>query len=663
MKALFKITGLLALWLVMGMSSGLMAQTYTVNTTSLGVGGPTDISGSIDVMIENALNSANSGNTVVVNLDASGIINLNISLPVLTVTHPSGKITIQKDPSASVDQGIKRTGAVYAGFNVFLSEGDIDIKNLSIEGFNQGTAIYPAADGETPGDILISGNTYEKNTAGIQLFYSGKGSFAAVSLTGNTIEGFTSYTATPNAIGIRCELIESEENPSAKGTLDLTVQNNTISLYRYGMRIANVEAVTEATMDVTINNNTVSSCTNGISLSNYKEAYWTFTNNDISDCDVNGLRLNTYNWSYITDHTYSPFSSTFNMVEPGNSAGISANNTGNTIEECTYNAVLIDQMDEVYIVNMDLEGSVKGLEGMPYHIRENLISKPTGSPAVSFRPIWWQPGVNNDIPSSNPISATVDGSDVVLNYSLYGLEAANAPFKLEFFLADENRSLTSFLGNKSVATAAAVVDSETFTGLTTSAGDQIAMTITSLGGTDIGTSEVVYMPIQHESCDTCFSFRPQAGETYWISAWVYENHNEPVLNYQDANIQLNFVGALGTSVQFYPTGEIIDGWQRVVGKFTMPADVTLFNIQLNAHPTVETYFDDVRIHPFNGSMKSYVYDGDTFWLTSELDDNNYATFYEYDEEGGLVRIKKETSRGIVTIQETRSNTKKQEDGE
>jgi hypothetical protein len=55
-------------------------------------------------------------------------------------------------------------------------------------------------------------------------------------------------------------------------------------------------------------------------------------------------------------------------------------------------------------------------------------------------------------------------------------------------------------------------------------------------------------------------------------------------------------------------------------------------------------------------MKSYVYDGETFWLTSELDDNNYATFYEYDQEGGLIRIKKETARGIVTIQDTRSGT-------
>jgi hypothetical protein len=39
---------------------------------------------------------------------------------------------------------------------------------------------------------------------------------------------------------------------------------------------------------------------------------------------------------------------------------------------------------------------------------------------------------------------------------------------------------------------------------------------------------------------------------------------------------------------------------------------------------------------------------------AQLDENNYATFYEYDDDGTLVRVKKETERGIKTISETRS---------
>ena len=166
--------------------------------------------------------------------------------------------------------------------------------------------------------------------------------------------------------------------------------------------------------------------------------------------------------------------------------------------------------------------------------------------------------------------------------------------------------------------------------------------------------------IHRPPCD-CHSFQPEGGKVYWLSAWVQEEHPSQVKSYESVHLELNFLTDASSSfLDFYPTGEIIDGWQRIVGKFTMPMDVNELEIELNAHPVVDTYFDDIRIHPFNGSMKSYVYDGETFWLTSELDDNNYATFYEYDEEGGLIRIKKETARGIVTIQETRSNTIKKE---
>ncbi len=57
-------------------------------------------------------------------------------------------------------------------------------------------------------------------------------------------------------------------------------------------------------------------------------------------------------------------------------------------------------------------------------------------------------------------------------------------------------------------------------------------------------------------------------------------------------------------------------------------------------------------------MKSYIYDPVSLKLTAVLDENNYATFYEYDQEGTLIRTKKETERGIVTISENRQSNQK-----
>jgi len=119
-----------------------------------------------------------------------------------------------------------------------------------------------------------------------------------------------------------------------------------------------------------------------------------------------------------------------------------------------------------------------------------------------------------------------------------------------------------------------------------------------------------------------------------------------------------------STVEFRPYGAIIDGWQRISADFTIPLEATNMviglksRIQDQASANLNVYFDDIRIHPFDGNMKTFVYDPITQRLQSELDENNYSTFYEYDQEGGLIRVKKETEKGVFTIQETRSGNSK-----
>jgi hypothetical protein len=60
------------------------------------------------------------------------------------------------------------------------------------------------------------------------------------------------------------------------------------------------------------------------------------------------------------------------------------------------------------------------------------------------------------------------------------------------------------------------------------------------------------------------------------------------------------------------------------------------------------------MQPFNSQMKSYAYDQSNLRLMAELDENNYATYYEYDDDGTLIRVKKETERGVMTVKESRS---------
>lgn len=160
------------------------------------------------------------------------------------------------------------------------------------------------------------------------------------------------------------------------------------------------------------------------------------------------------------------------------------------------------------------------------------------------------------------------------------------------------------------------------------------------------------------ACDDCIpSFAPSTGD-YMVSAWVKEDQADAYTSsYMNSALTISFTGD-PTTYTLTPVGEIIDGWQRIEGKISIPAAATDISISLVAN-NVDAFFDDIRFFPFDGSMMSYVYDPESLRLMAELDERNYATLYEYDEEGKLVRVKKETERGIMTIQENRDNIKKQ----
>ena len=163
-------------------------------------------------------------------------------------------------------------------------------------------------------------------------------------------------------------------------------------------------------------------------------------------------------------------------------------------------------------------------------------------------------------------------------------------------------------------------------------------------------------------CETCIgSFAPIPGQKYLVTAWAKEVGALPTkTTYDNPQLSLLFNDVNNTVLgPFIPTGDIIDGWQRIEVEFVVPSSAQEMEI-LFGSVSGEVLFDDIRVLPFNSNMKSFVYDPINMRLVAELDERHYATFYEYDEEGQLIRVKKETERGIMTIQETKSNTSKPE---
>lgn len=152
------------------------------------------------------------------------------------------------------------------------------------------------------------------------------------------------------------------------------------------------------------------------------------------------------------------------------------------------------------------------------------------------------------------------------------------------------------------------------------------------------------------SNDQALGFAPVPGKKYLLSMWVMDSQlSSNKIN--SLTVTINGT-AIDLSTKVVP---VVEGWKLLEIPFTGRAsNFELALDVLNGNVSI----DDVRIAPFDSHLKTFVYDDVSLKLTSELDENNFATFYEYDEEGTLVRTKRETEKGIMTIQENRQSLRK-----
>ncbi len=172
------------------------------------------------------------------------------------------------------------------------------------------------------------------------------------------------------------------------------------------------------------------------------------------------------------------------------------------------------------------------------------------------------------------------------------------------------------------------------------------------------TNSYTQCPYEINKCEDCltgfnpiYDTIPGADNRFVLDAWVKTTDDL-------ATINIGVKPFMGTQVDyvFSPKNSAIDGWKRIYEVFEWEQNTDLFSVTFNnAAGNGDAYFDDLRIYPFEANMKSYVYHPSSLKLMAELDENNHASFYEYDQEWNLVRVKKETERGIVTLNENRQS--------
>lgn len=140
------------------------------------------------------------------------------------------------------------------------------------------------------------------------------------------------------------------------------------------------------------------------------------------------------------------------------------------------------------------------------------------------------------------------------------------------------------------------------------------------------------------------------GRTYRVSVWIHEDSPS------DAKLEVNLGGTSSeTWSSSYSADEsdavlTVGDWQLLNLDVYIPADYASdtapdFEVTLEAGVAAAGYFDDLRVHPVDASITSYIYDETRGLVLFSLDGDNIYTRYEYDASGSVIATYQETTLG------------------
>ena len=335
-----------------------------------------------------------------------------------------------------------------------------------------------------------------------------------------------------------------------------------------------------------------------------------------------------------------------------------------------YSSVITDQNGRVEAVSANSKQHFLATENFELHsprlVKDHfsmLYSSTSSSTSDNFIGVSYLTSAENLNTQSEAI--LVEGDAHSGNYSIY-LKGDNSGASYPYNINYNNDLLTSLvsreLGTQSVPpsgthTLATAVDYDN-----EKTANSLALTISPTEKTEAegsnGTNELV-VPIfpssiiDNQAGDMFDDFKPMEDAIYHFSAWVKEAlPTEKPYHGLSPSILIKEAGPSGMQVSNFQQGKPINGWYQISGTFTVPS--AQFELVLNGG-IWGALFDDIRMHPIDANLKTFVYDQSNGRLKATLDENNYATYHEYDYQGIPSQIKRETQSGILTISESRQS--------
>lgn len=189
-----------------------------------------------------------------------------------------------------------------------------------------------------------------------------------------------------------------------------------------------------------------------------------------------------------------------------------------------------------------------------------------------------------------------------------------------------------------------------------------------------GDCEIVSTHIDYGHSGEGFYYFEDEFEDPLEFEFTFDNNKEYILRYwqyidllvskssDPLNLEIHSGGSNVTYSSFQnpiTTNSIIKvgNWELIEVEIT-PTLFAPLSATVKLVPTGISHVDDIIMYPSDATVKSISYNCGNDRIEAEFDTEHFATFFDYDYKGRLIRKKKETYRGIKNIAETYYNTPK-----
>lgn len=161
-------------------------------------------------------------------------------------------------------------------------------------------------------------------------------------------------------------------------------------------------------------------------------------------------------------------------------------------------------------------------------------------------------------------------------------------------------------------------------------------------------------------------FKIEFDKTYLLKYWIYHYDGIPLGIPQALEVKFfNTATNSDITTSFIESSNWtnpirVGNWDLITHEIKVntysPPSTNEINIKVIA--AVPTYIDDLLFIPIDATSKCIAYNCENDRVEAEFDSEHFATFFDYDNEGRLIRKRKETYRGVKNIAETYYNTPK-----